>query len=378
MRIGLVIYGSLDTLSGGYLYDRKLVDYLRSQGDSVEIISIPWRNYPRHLLDNCSVQLWSRLLHLKVDVLLQDELNHPSLFWLNGRLKGSHIPIISIVHHLRCSELRPAWQNWLYTLPERQYLHSTDGFIFNSQSTRQTVAALGVKISSASSEAKPWVVAYPAGDRFEHAMPGSASNLGEAHITRRSQEIGPLRLVFAGSLIPRKGLHTLLEALTKLPAGLCHLDVIGGMDADPAYARQVLQQTERLRLHKSVHFHGKLDDARLGARFAQAQVMVTPSSYEGFGIVYLEGMSFGLPAVASSAGAAKEIIIPGENGFLISPGDATALAEILHNLAEDRGRLVELSIAARHRFESFPTWEESAALIRDFLLHDIVGSTQRI
>ncbi len=52
MKIGFIIYGSLDTLSGGYLYDRKLVEYFRSQGDTVEIISVPWRNYAAHLTDN--------------------------------------------------------------------------------------------------------------------------------------------------------------------------------------------------------------------------------------------------------------------------------------------------------------------------------------
>ncbi len=52
MKIDLIIYGSLDTLSGGYLYDRLLVDYLRTQGDMVEIVSLPWRNYTAHLTDN--------------------------------------------------------------------------------------------------------------------------------------------------------------------------------------------------------------------------------------------------------------------------------------------------------------------------------------
>ena len=49
MRIGLIIYGSLDTLTGGYLYDRLLVEHLRRQGDHVDIISLPWRTYGRHL-----------------------------------------------------------------------------------------------------------------------------------------------------------------------------------------------------------------------------------------------------------------------------------------------------------------------------------------
>src|SRR3989304_6666951 len=107
MKIGLIIYGSLNTLSGGYLYDRKLADYLRAQGDTVEVISLPWRNYAAHLTDNLSFKLPGDL-----DILLQDELNHPSLIGAN-RSKHSH-PVISLVHHLRCSEARAAWQNDFY------------------------------------------------------------------------------------------------------------------------------------------------------------------------------------------------------------------------------------------------------------------------
>ena len=124
MKLGLLIYGSLDTLSGGYLYDRKLVEYLRTQGDTVEIISLPWRNYAAHLTDNFHFRLPPGL-----DLLIQDELNHPSLISANSR---SHpYPIISLIHHLRCSEQRPAWQNWFYRIIEKRYLNSVDGFIFN-------------------------------------------------------------------------------------------------------------------------------------------------------------------------------------------------------------------------------------------------------
>jgi len=129
MRIGFVIYGSLDTLSGGYMYDRKLVGYLRAQGDTVEIISLPWRNYAAHLTDNFSFKLPANL-----DILIQDELNHPSLIAAN--LKKHPYPIISLVHHLRCSELRPNWQNDLYRVIEKKYLQNVDGFIFNSKTTK--------------------------------------------------------------------------------------------------------------------------------------------------------------------------------------------------------------------------------------------------
>src|SRR5512141_1954143 len=82
MKIGLIIYGSLDTLSGGYLYDRKLVEYLRAQDDTVKIISLRWRNYFAHLTDNCTFHLPPDL-----DILIQDELNHPSLIGAN---QGKH------------------------------------------------------------------------------------------------------------------------------------------------------------------------------------------------------------------------------------------------------------------------------------------------
>ena len=52
MRVGLVIYGSLDTLSGGYLYDRKLVEQLDVLGHSVSVVALAYRDYAKHFADN--------------------------------------------------------------------------------------------------------------------------------------------------------------------------------------------------------------------------------------------------------------------------------------------------------------------------------------
>jgi len=92
MRVGLVIYGSIEILTGGCLYDRRLLDHLVSRGDRAEVISLPRRNhYPRALCDNASPSLVRRLTRARFDVLLQDALVHPSLVFLNGwlRAKGS-------------------------------------------------------------------------------------------------------------------------------------------------------------------------------------------------------------------------------------------------------------------------------------------------
>ena len=113
MRIGLIIYGDLDTVSGGFLYDRVLVDHLRESGDDVEIISLPWRSYAGNISDNWSARLRARLEEQRLDLMLQDELNHSSLFRLNRKLRRSY-PIVSIVHHLRSSEMRAAWRAEAY------------------------------------------------------------------------------------------------------------------------------------------------------------------------------------------------------------------------------------------------------------------------
>ena len=355
MKIGLIIYGSLDTLSGGYLYDRKLVEYLRAQGDDVRILSLPWRNYAAHLADNLSFRMPPGL-----DVLIEDELNHPSLIGANLR-RRSQSAVISLVHHLRCSELRPRWQNALYRMIESRYLKSVDGFIFNSQTTRGVVTALV-------GDRRPALVAYPPTDRF-------GSGLSETVIHARVAEPGPLRLLFLGNIIPRKGLHTLLKSLSTLRAQsgtkegpFPILDVVGSLDVDPVYAQAMQAYAAVHCPPSSVFFHGALDNTPLLEKLQQAHVLVVPSSYEGFGIVYLEGMACGLPAIGTTAGAASEIIDDGETGFLIEPDDDIALSIRLQTLAADRDLLTRLSLNALARYRRQPTWEQTAGSIRDFLV----------
>lgn len=354
MRVALLIYGSLETLSGGYLYDRMLVERLRRQGDAVEVISLPWRDYLRHLGDNFSPRLLRRLERLEADVLLQDELNHPSLFWLNGALRArAACPIVAIVHHLRSSEARPSWQNRLYRLVERRYLAGVDGFICNSRTTRQAVQALaGIE--------QPYLEAYPGGDRL-HA------SLSEGQIAGRALQPGPLRVLFVGNVILRKGLHTLVEALRRVPRPLWRLDVIGSLEMERAYAQAARARVRALGLSEQVRFHGPLSEGELARQMQASHLLAVPSSYEGFGISYLEGMGFGLPAIASTSGAAHEIVTHGQDGFLLPAGDAGALAECLRRLAEDRPLLLQMSVAARRRYQAHPTWEETTGRIRRFL-----------
>lgn len=351
MKLGFVIYGSLDTLSGGYLYDRMLVDYLRAQGDTVEIISLPWRNYAAHLTDNLRFRLPPGL-----DLLIQDELNHPSLLAANGPTHP--YPVISLVHHLRCSEHRPAWQNSFYRVLEKKYLQSVDGFIFNSETTQRAV-------SRVLEGSKSNVIAFPPTDRF-------GERVAVEEIAERAQ-CDELRILFLGNVIERKGLHTLLDAVSLAAqedtSTRYHLDVVGSLETDPGYAH-IMEKRARINgISHLVQFHGSLDNEPLVEKLRKAHVLVVPSSYEGFGIVYLEGMGFGLPAIGATAGAAGEIIEDGQTGYVVEPEEPGPLALCLLHLASDRDLLTRMSVNALNRYRVQPKWEESARKIREFLMN---------
>jgi len=354
VRLGLVIHGDLQTQTGGYLYDRRLVEYLGRAGDPVEIVSLPWRSYPAHLRDNLSPALTRRLLNLRVDILLEDELSHPSLLAANRRLaRLAGIPIVAVVHHLRSSEPWTPAARRLYRAVERAYLRGVDGFVFNSQATRAAVDALA-------GSGKPFVVAPPGGDRLG---PGPETDA----VRSRAMQAGPLRVLFVGNLIARKGLHVLLEALAALPAGSWSLEVVGNASRDAAYAARVRRQIARLGIDGSVSLRGAADDRALAEALRRSHVLAGPSDYEGFGIAYLEAMAFGLPVLASAAGGASEVVVEGETGYLIPPGSPALLAERLRSLGLDRDRLARLGAAARARALAQPQWAASMGSIRQFL-----------
>ncbi len=360
MRVGLLICGDLDILTGGFLYDRMLVNYLREQGDEVEVISIPWRAYGNHLADNVSRSLYKRLRAARLDVLIQDELAHPSLFLLNKRLK-QHVPytLITLVHLLRSSEAHPARLTQLYGAIERQYLSSVEGAIFNCETTRASVERLlGKRL--------PCVVAHPGRDHLH-------DGLAPEEIAKRARRVGPLRIISVANVVPNKGLSILLKALAQLPAESWELKVAGSLTMDAAYVGAIRKQVAQAGLSERVSLLGTVPNEEMPVHLAESHLLVVPSYYEAFAIAYLEAMGFGLPVIASTAGGARELITHGEEGFLLSPGDADALAQYLQQVSHNRDQLLRMSLAARRRIDVHPTWAESFGRVREFL-HSIINA----
>lgn len=353
MRIGLVIYGGLDQVSGGYLYDRKLVEYLRDRGDEVILFSQPKRPYPLQPVENANLSFWRRLCAADLDVLLQDELNHAALavgnHWLRQRIGA---PIVAIVHHLRAAEDRSAVSSTLSRGLERLYLCGTDARIYNSPSTKEAVEALA--------GTRPHVVARPSGRRF-----GASARPDD--VTQRATEDGPLRILFVGNLIPRKRLHLLVDGLCQLPSAAWTLDVVGDPSVDDAYAGALRRGLRRLDDPSRVTLHGQVADDALKALFDDSHVLAVPSAHEGYGIVYVEAMGRGLPVLASPSGGVRDVVAAGETGYFVET--AADIAEAIGTWADDRDHLAEMGRAAVAAYRSTPTWPETCRRIASFLDH---------
>ena len=358
MRIGFIIYGNPATLTGGYLYDRIVVKGLINLGHEVEVISIPFGSYLQRLQLGFFPGACLPLRNLfagKFDVLIQDELCHPSLFLVNTRLRQQRERplLVALVHHILSDEPRLRLQNKILAIAERAFLASVDGFIHNSTTTRKKVATLV-------DHQRPEVVAYPAGDRLGKA-------LAPETIIDRSLGSGPLQLLFLGNVIPRKGLLPLLAALTMVNPNIWKLSIVGGLDFDLEYTAKVRREIDRLALSNSVQLLGPLTDKQLIEILKVSHIFCMPYAYEGFGIAILEAMAFGLPAFGCRSGAAGETIDHGENGFLLEMEDLMGLAPLLRGLHQDRQELQRLALAALTTYIRHPSWQKSIDDIDRFL-----------
>lgn len=362
MRIGLVIYGPLDTLTGGYLYDRFLVEALRGRGHQVDVIPLALKPYALRLLDNLSCGTTARLTGPKWDLLLQDGLCHPSLAYVNRRVRARCRPtIVGIVHQLLYRQPHGRLLHRVYGWMEKLYFRTLSAFLFASRFNSEAARAL-------IGRARPRQVVPPGGDRL--------GRIGSAEaILERSRRTGPLELLFVGNLSPIKGLEPLLESICRLPADRWRLTVAGSLTDDPRHVRRIRGWMARRELGPQVRLLGAVDGERLRALYTAAQVFVMPFAHEGFGIAALEAMAFGLAVIGSAEGGVREFVRHAENGFLVAARDHEAVRAQLELLYSDRGRLAAMGRAALQTFDAHPTWDQSMRRGCEFL-EQLAGGLQ--
>jgi glycosyltransferase involved in cell wall biosynthesis len=162
--------------------------------------------------------------------------------------------------------------------------------------------------------------------------------------------------LFAGRLSPEKGVETLLDAATQLPAGY-HLHIAG----DGPLRRRVADAGDE---RASVVPLGQIDHPALTVAMRGARALVLPSVwYEGCPMTLIEAFASGLPVIASRLGAMAEMIDHGENGLLVAPGDAAALGDTLRWAADNPVAMAAMGDRARCSYQHLYTPERNYALL---------------
>jgi glycosyltransferase involved in cell wall biosynthesis len=166
-------------------------------------------------------------------------------------------------------------------------------------------------------------------------------------------------MVTSSSDVPMKGLVPLLEAVAKLRTEReIELVVIGNPRPDGRVAKAI----DRLDLGSIVHCVTGISDDELAQNYAQAEVAVVPSLYEGFSLPAIEAMACGVALVATTGGALPEVVgEDGVTGLLVPPDDPGALAVAIGRVLDDHELRRRLGAAGRQRVLGRFTWQVTAA-----------------
>lgn len=161
----------------------------------------------------------------------------------------------------------------------------------------------------------------------------------------RGGRTGPVRLIFAGRITTQKGIDTLLRALAG--GALRPLDWVFDLVGDGPQLGEYLALAEKLGIGSRVVSHGWLGRSALRGLYQEADLLVFPSRYEGMPNVVLEAGATGLPTVATRIAGTEEIIVEGENGFLVEVDDEAGLAARIADLVTDERLRLRLGKGAR-------------------------------
>jgi glycosyltransferase involved in cell wall biosynthesis len=332
------IPGDIETLTGGYAYDRRLIAALRPLGWNIRHLALG-ASFPFPDSEELSKTAGAFAALAAGSLVLVDGLAFGAMPGI-AAAEGKRLRLVALVHHPLAEETGLGAADCAALLEsERRALAMTRGVIATSAATaRQLVQAYSVA---------------PA--RLAVARPGSEPV--PAIPARSFAGDQAVNLLSVGTLTHRKGHDLLIEALARLAhlPWTCH--IVGSPDLAPPIADDLRRRIADHGLQSRILLPGEA--ANLGLFYRAADIFVLASRHEGYGMVFAEAMQQGLPIIATTAGAIPEAVPPSA-GILVPPEDVEALAAALRRLISDPAERQGYAAAARAAASSLPSWADTA------------------
>jgi glycosyltransferase involved in cell wall biosynthesis len=337
-EVVFAVPGKLETPTGGYAYARRLLAGLPQEGIAVRPLALP-DGYPHP--GPADLAETARLVAATEPdaVLLIDGLAYGAM--PRDLIAGFGRTIVALVHHPLALEhgLPPERQADLLAC-EAEALAQSRHVIVTSPLTRRLLAAdFGVPPEKIT-------VAEPGTDRAERAA-GTGS---------------PVQLLAVGAVSPRKGYDVLVGALGRVKDLGWRATIAGATDRAPEVAAALRAAIGSVGLQDRITLAGAMEDAALEALYQKADIFVSSSLFEGYGMVLAEALARGLPVVASTGGAAVETL-PDPAALKVPPGDPVALSAALRILITDPALRARLGDASWEAGRKLPRWADTASRV---------------
>jgi len=325
-EIAFVVPGRLDQVTGGYLFDRRIVGGLRARGRAVRVIELS----PR--ADGAPLTALAEDTQTVVDGLALAD--HAEVI----AAQVDRLRLVAFVHGPLAQEtgLSPAAAKRAAEL-EAGLLSRVRGVLCPSRRTAAAVESYGIS-----------------SERIAVVPPGTAKP-ARAPAQRRS----PVRaLLCVANLVPRKGHQLLVEALGRIRDLDWSLSCVGSLERDPPTTRAVRRLIRTLGLGRRITLAGECPPQSVSRAYRAADAFVLPSFHEGYGMVYAEAMAHGLPVIATTAGAIPETVPP-QAGLLVPPGDSVALARGIRRIIAQPVLAARLALGSRAMGFRLPDWAQA-------------------
>ena len=328
--------GDLETPTGGYLYDARILKELKIRGRAARALALP-EGFPAPSAGAVERSLELLAAVSRDTTLVVDGLAFGTL--PADKLRALRRPVAALVHHPLALETGLSrGEEERLEISERQALAQASAIIATSAATRRTLIERYRVTPERVHVAEPGVDPAP---RATGNVDGSAVILS------------------VGALVPRKNHENLARALALLRGLDWRWRIVGSADRDPACARRLAETVRELGLVERVAFLGAVAPSELEDAYAGADLFALPSRHEGYGMAYAEALARGLPVIAGDSGAAPELVRP-EAGALVGPDDIPGIAAALRRLIEDPNARKLASDAAWTLAQGLPRWAHAA------------------